>query len=87
MNIDPANGLGRILFTALSQFAEISGHPELADAKAILLGFFGAGPLCARIVNFAPRRVIAAILAPPGHYEPLGIDTVRLNGDDLAVRS
>jgi len=47
MNMDPANGLGRILFTTLSQFAEISGHPALANAKVILPGVLRRGPsLC-----------------------------------------
>jgi dienelactone hydrolase len=85
MNMDPASGLGRVLFAALSQFADLSRHPELASAKVILLGFSGAGSLCARMVNFVPERIVAAILSAPGHYEPQGIDTVHLNADDLTV--
>jgi dienelactone hydrolase len=85
MNMNPSNGLGRALFTALDQFAKISGHSELASAKVILLGFSGAGSLCARMVNIAPDRVVAAILSAPGHYEPFGIDTVSLTADALAV--
>ena len=85
MNMEPANGLGRVLSTPLKQFAERSGHHELADAKLILLGFSGAGSLCARLVEFAPERVFAATLSSPGHYEPLGMDTVHLDGNALAV--
>lgn len=85
MNMEPSNGLGRVLFTALRQFAEISGHHELVNAKLILLGFSGGGSLCARMVGFAPDRVVAAILSSPGHYEPFGINTVSLNSDELVV--
>ena len=39
MNMDPSKGMGRALFSALSQFAESSGHPELASAKVFLWVF------------------------------------------------
>ena len=45
INVDPRRGLGRTLFAALAQLAERSGHPELASAKLILLGFSGTGSL------------------------------------------
>lgn len=83
MNMEPAEGLGPVLFRMLNQFAQISGHPELPDAKLILLGFSGAGSLCARMVGFASDRVVAAILSAPGHFEPQGIDTVQLKQDAL----
>ena len=85
LNMEPASGLGPVLFRALHQFAEVSGHPELSDAKLILLGLSGTGSLCARMVEFAPSRVVAAILSSPGHYVPLGMDTVRLNRDGWEV--
>jgi dienelactone hydrolase len=85
MNMEPSNGLGRALFTALNQFAKISGHHELVSAKLVLLGFSGAGSLCARMVNVAPDRIIAAILSAPGHYEPMGINTVSLSAKALVV--
>ena len=85
MNMDPSKGLGRALFTALDQFAHTTGHSELTTSDLIFLGFSGAGPLCARLVGSAPDRAIAAILAAPGHFEPLGIDTVNLNAQALAV--
>lgn len=85
MNMDPSKGLGRALFTALEQFARTTGHAELSDSDLIFLGFSGAGPLCARLVGFAPDRAIAAILSAPGHFEPLGIDTVELNPQALSV--
>ena len=70
MNMDPSKGLGRALFTTLDQFARATGHHELSRTKLIFLGFSGAGPLCARLVGFAPDRALAAILSAPGHYEP-----------------
>ena len=48
IDVDPARGIGRALFTALSQFAKSSGHPELSSARVILLGFSGTGALVAR---------------------------------------
>jgi dienelactone hydrolase len=85
MNMDPSKGLGRALFTALEQFAHATGHAELSTSDLIFLGFSGAGPLSARLVGYAPDRAIAAILSAPGHFDPLGIDTVNLNADALAV--
>lgn len=85
MDVDPSRGIGRALFAALSQLAQSSGHQELASAKLILLGFSGAGSLVARLAGYAPDRVIAAIPADPGHFNPLGIDTVILSPEALAV--
>lgn len=85
MNMDPAKGLGRALFVALDQFAQITGHHELADAKLIFLAFSGTGPLSARFVGFGPDRIIAAILSAPGHHDPHGIDTINLDTRTLAV--
>jgi dienelactone hydrolase len=85
MDMDPSKGLGRALFAALDQFATAAGHHELTRIPLIFLGFSGAGPLCARLVGSYPKRVLAAILSSPGHYEPLGIDTVELSSDSLRV--
>jgi dienelactone hydrolase len=85
MNMDPAKGLGRALFTALDQFAQTTGHKEITGAQLIFLGFSGAGPLSARFVAAFPERTIAAILSYPGHYEPNGINTVNLDTPAIAV--
>ncbi len=85
MSMDPSKGLGRALFAALDQFAAAAGHHELTSIPLIFLGFSGAGPLSARLVGSAPKRVLAAILSSPGHYEPLGIDTVELSSESLRV--
>src|SRR4029077_18819384 len=52
INVDPGGGLGRTLFAALAQLAERSGHPELASAKIILLGFSGTGSLVSRMTEY-----------------------------------
>jgi hypothetical protein len=85
MDMDPTKGLGRALFTALDHFARITGHRELRSTELIFLGFSGAGPLSARLVGYAPERSLAAILSSPGHYDPMGINTVDLNAQSLHV--
>jgi hypothetical protein len=78
MNMDPSKGIGRALFTALTQLAQSSKHPELAAAKLILLGFSGTGSLVGRLAAYAPDRVLAVIPTNPGHFDPLGMDTIGL---------
>ena len=85
MNVDPSKGIGRALFAALTQFAESSGHPELANAKLILLGFSGTGSLVGRFAEYAPDRVLAVIASNPGHFEPLGVDTIALSPKAAAI--
>jgi len=84
MNMDPSKGLGRALLSALTQFAEMSGKPELASAKLVLLGFSGTGSLSARFAEYAPDRVIAVIAAHAGH-NPLGLDTIELSPKAAAI--
>ena len=85
MDVEPSKGIGRTLFAALSQLAQSSGHQELASAKLILLGFSGTGSLVARLTGYAPDRVIAAIPADASQFSPLGIDTVNLSSEALAI--
>jgi dienelactone hydrolase len=75
--MDPAKGIGRALFAALDQFAELSGHRELASARLILLGFSGTGSLVGRFAGYAPDRVMAVVATHPGH-NPLGLETIDL---------
>jgi hypothetical protein len=79
MNVDPSKGIGRALFAALTQFAERSGHQELASAKLILLGFSGTGSLVGRFAEYSPDRVLAVIAGNPGHGDPMGVDTITLS--------
>jgi hypothetical protein len=84
LNMDPSKGIGRALFAALTRFAEMSGHPELASAKVILLGFSGTGSLSGRFAEYAPDRVLAVIATHPGH-NPLGVDTIDLSPKGMAI--
>jgi hypothetical protein len=85
MNVDPAKGIGRALFAALTQFGQISNHPELASAKLILLGFSGTGSLVGRLAEYAPDRILAVIPTNPGHFDPLGVDTISLSPKAAAI--
>ena len=85
MDMDPSHGIGRALFTALDQFARVTGHAELSSAKLILLGFSGTGALFAHFVGYAPDRIVASIPTNPGHYDPVGVDNVQLPSSALAV--
>ena len=85
MNVDPSKGLGRALFSALTQLAGSSGHPELASANVILLGFSGTGSLVGRFAEYAPHRVLAVIASNPGHFDPLGVDTIALSPEAAAI--
>lgn len=85
MNVEPAKGIGRALLTALEQFGRTTGHAELATGKLILLSFSGGGSLVARMAGYAPERVLAVIPYAPGHFEPLGMDTIELPKTALAI--
>lgn len=85
MIVEPSQGIGRALFTALDQFASITGHTELASAGLIVMGWSGAGSLVARLPGYRPDRILASIDYAPGQYIPLGMDTIHLN--DEAMRS
>lgn len=78
MIVVPGKGVGRALFTALSQFAASEARPELASAGIIAMGWSGAGSLVGRLAGYAPARYVAGIAYAPGQYEPLGMDTIEL---------
>jgi len=44
MDMHPEHGLGRSLFSALTKIGTESHHPELGNAKLIVLGFSGTAP-------------------------------------------
>jgi hypothetical protein len=85
MNVDPSRGIGRALFTALTQLGQSSNHHELGSAKLILLGFSGTGSLVGRMAGFAPNRILAVVSTNPGHFDPLGVDTIRLSRAAVAI--
>jgi dienelactone hydrolase len=83
MNVEPTKGVGRALFTALDQFAELERRPELGSVPVILLGWSGAGSLTGRMAAYRPARYLAGIAYAPGQYEPLGMDTIALSPQAL----
>jgi len=50
MDMNPSHGVGRVLLSALDQFAKQSGHPEIKSAKLVLLGFL-APARCSLILS------------------------------------
>ena len=85
MDMDPKHGIGRALFTAIDQFASQSNHPELSHAKLVLLGFSGTGALFAHFGEYAPSRVIAAVLVHAAHYAPVALERVQLSDEGREV--
>lgn len=85
MDIIPEHGIGRALLQSLNHFAQQSHHPELAGSKLILLSFSGGGSMVARMIAYAPERMLAAIEYAPCHREPIGINTVTLPEAALSV--
>lgn len=85
IDVQPEHGIGRALFTALDQLAQLSKHGELTSAKVIVFGFSGGGSLAGRFPGYSPDRVMAAIAYAPGQYDPLGMDTIELPAAAAAV--
>jgi hypothetical protein len=85
MDMHPAHGLGRSLFSALNKIGIESGHPELGKAKLIVLGFSGTGAYFGHFVAYAPDQVLAAILTNPGQTEPENLDRITLDRKGVAV--
>jgi len=59
-------GPARTLFTALSMFAQKTGHQELANSNLILYGFSAAGVLTATMERDYPERLLGAIFYAAG---------------------
>jgi hypothetical protein len=85
MDMDVSRGVARSIDAALDDFGKQSGHPEIASAKLIVLGFSGMGAMFAQYVKYKPSRVLAAILANPGQGVPYGMETVNLSDQASAV--
>ena len=85
MIVEPRSGVGRSLFTALDQFAESTNRPELKAVGVIAMGWSGAGSLVARLAGYRPDRYLAAIAYAPGSYDPLGMDTIQLTAEAMAI--
>ncbi len=85
MNVDPAKGIGRALFTALDQFADSEKRPELRTAPLIAMGWSGAGSLAGRLAGYHPERYLAGIAYAPGQYDPFGMNTIELSKDAIRL--
>jgi predicted esterase len=85
IDVDPNQGLGRALLTAVDQLSVTTDHPELKTAPLLVLGFSGAGALVGRLVGFAPDRIATAILSHAGQVPPLNLDTINLSGAALKI--
>jgi hypothetical protein len=85
MDMDISHGVARSLFAALKDFARQTDHAEISDAKLILMGFSGISAMFGHFVQYAPDRVVAAVLANPGQTEPYGMKDMNLSPAALAV--
>ena len=83
MIVLPEKGIGRVLFSALDQFADSEGRPDLKSVGIIVMGWSGAGSLVGRLASYRPERYVAGIAYAPGQYEPLGMDTIELPGEAI----
>ena len=79
MDVDMSRGVARSIMAALNDFAKQSGHSEISGAKLIVMGFSGIGAMFGHFVQYAPDRVLAAILANPGQTEPYGMREMNLS--------
>ena len=68
---DPSRGAGRALLSALNRLERPSGHGELSTSKIIVLGSGDDAALAARMAQFSPDRVLAAIVHAPAALEKL----------------
>ncbi|MBF0245222.1 MAG: hypothetical protein HQL31_08110 [Planctomycetes bacterium] len=57
------NGYGNAIGVALTQFAESTGHPELAQAPLVLWGHSMGGRVAQDYVRFCPARVLSFHIA------------------------
>src|ERR1700724_2892574 len=56
MDMYPEHGLGQSLLAALNTIGKESDHPELTNAKLIVLGFSGTGAYFGHFVAYAANR-------------------------------
>ena len=63
---DGRKGPARTLSTALTQFATLSSHPEVASAKLALFGFSAAGVLSLTTAETMPARILTIVTYDAG---------------------
>ena len=67
-----SGGSGEAFFEALKQFAEKSGHPEVATARLALYGESAGGQFDYNFVLWKPERVICFVVNKGGYYDQSG---------------
>ncbi len=79
---DPRNGSAKSFLQALDYFAKKSGHSELTIVPWAIWGHSGGGHWCGSMVQFYPKRVMAAWLRS-GHPDCVGqiFDELPMNDD------
>ncbi len=77
-------GPARMLFTALAQLSDLTGHTELASARVVLYGFSAAGVLTASMVNVHPDRVLGAIQYAAGSTY-VNLDSIPASAAAVAI--
>ena len=90
-----SRGSGDALLTALSRFAERSGHPEAAGAPFLMWGMSAGGQFNYEFVAWKPERVLAFVVNKGGiYYSALLSRAARevpgllfIGGKDLAFRN
>lgn len=85
MDMDLSRGVARSIFASLDDFSRQSRHAELSSAKLIVMGFSGIGAMFGHFIQYAPDRVLAAILANPGQTDPYGMKEMNFHAAALAV--
>ena len=68
---DPRNGSAQSFLTALDDFAEETGHPELTAVPWALWGHSGGAQWCGTMTHLYPERIAAAWLRS-GHSDTIG---------------
>ncbi|MBQ3389026.1 MAG: hypothetical protein IJG60_07430 [Thermoguttaceae bacterium] len=74
---DPRNGSADSFFTALDDFAEMTGHGELNRVPWALWGHSGGAQWCGSLCHLYPERIVGAFLRS-GHT-----NTVSMTTDEL----
>ncbi|HUF35091.1 MAG TPA: carboxypeptidase-like regulatory domain-containing protein [Gemmatimonadales bacterium] len=59
------------LFQALRTAAQMSGHPELADAPVLMFGLSGGGPEAAGLASRHPERAVGLLVRVPSDVTAL----------------
>lgn len=93
--VNVAGGSGEAFLTALNALADVSGHPEIADAPLLLWGMSAGGEFNYEFALWRPERVAAFVVNKGGiYYSALASSAARkvpglffVGTEDLAFRN